>query len=71
MIDLDYLTFQTEWIVAQCTVVGCWIANSNEILLIGKAGLENIDMAHLCPNVPTFIILNTPLMQVYLSNQNH
>jgi hypothetical protein len=69
-IGLTLTTFQTKSIVAQYTIVGCWIANNNEILLIGKNGLENMGISH-CSNALTFVILSTPLMHVYLSNGNH
>jgi hypothetical protein len=44
MIDLDYFTLETKWIVAWQIIVGCLIQSKNEIRVIGKAGFEKRDI---------------------------
>jgi hypothetical protein len=47
MIDLD---LETKTIVAQITIVGCWISNNGEIHMSRKTGFETTDISRLVPS---------------------
>jgi hypothetical protein len=40
--------------------------NNNEIYVVGKAGLDKIDIVHLAPNVDTIIFLKIPPVQFHV-----